>query len=121
MGEDNRFGCLRGFDGTFTRTLQAAIAEEIDALGLSPLERIDEEAERSMEAFGGAVSTPYDGVGRMVIPGHLRATAEITDLAFFVGVSSMIQIWSPARFEAECAHKPRLIAALRAQLADRAK
>ena len=93
--------------------MQDAISAEVDALGLSPLDRLDEVAERSMEAFGAATSAPYDGVGRMVVPAHLRSKAGITDLAFFVGVSSMIQIWSPARFLEECANKPRLVDSLR--------
>lgn len=121
LGEDNRLDCVRAFDAPYARLLDAAVSEEVAALGLGPLDRMDEEAQRSADAFAGVVPVAYDGVGRMVIPAHLRASKGIADLAWFFGTSTMIQIWSPARFEAAHAGKPKLLDPLRAALAERAK
>lgn len=121
VGEDNRLDCLRAFDATYAKILQDAVIEEVAALGLKPVDRLDEQTQRATEAFGAALPVPYDGVGRMVIPGHLRTKAGITDLAWFFGTSTMIQIWTPARFEAAHADKPKLLDPLRAALAERAK
>lgn len=121
IGEDNRLDCVRAFDPPYAQLLQEAVIEEVAALGLKPVDRLDEQAQRSTEAFGGAVPLPYDGVGRMVIPAHLRVSKGITDLAWFFGTSTMIQIWSPTRFEAAHAGKPKLLDPLRTALAERTK
>ena len=121
LGEDNRLDCVRAFDAPYAHLLKAAVSEEVAALGLNALDRMDEEAQRSVDAFAGAAPVAYDGVGRMVIPGHLRATKGIADLAWFFGTSTMIQIWSPARFEAAHEGKPKLLDPLRAALAERAR
>ena len=121
VGEDSRFGCLRGFDQPYARVLKAAFETRIDALDLDPVDRLDALNEATMETFGASQAVPCDSAGRIVIPAHLRAQAGIGELAWFVGNNDVIQIWSPERFEAECAGKARLVTALRAQLAERAK
>lgn len=58
---------------------------------------------------------PFDGEGRIVLPGDLINAAEITDRATFVGRGSRFQIWSPDLFEN---HQRDAVAALRARFAD---
>ena len=57
---------------------------------------------------------PFDGEGRIVLPGTLSETAQISDRATFVGRGSRFQIWSPELFEE---HQRNAVAALRARLA----
>lgn len=58
---------------------------------------------------------PFDGDGRVVLPGALTETAGITDRATFVGRGSRFQIWAPEKFEV---HQQSTITALRARLAN---
>lgn len=50
-----------------------------------------------------AEATPlsFDGEGRIVLPKHLAAHANITDQATFVGRLNYFEIWAPAAFEAQ--------------------
>jgi MraZ protein len=57
---------------------------------------------------------PFDGDGRIVLPGTLAEAAGITDHATFVGRGSRFQIWAPEKFET---HQHSAVAALRARLA----
>lgn len=57
---------------------------------------------------------PFDGDGRIVLPGALAEAAGITDRATFVGRGSRFQIWAPEKFEI---HQQSAVAALRARLA----
>jgi len=59
---------------------------------------------------------PFDGEGRIVLPGNLTEEARITDRATFVGRGARFQIWSPELFED---HQRDAVAALRARLATR--
>lgn len=74
-------------------------------------------------AHDGAVETimslaselPFDGEGRIILPSHLAAHAEIDDRATFVGRGNRFQIWSPGGHAARQADE---LAALRARLAE---
>jgi MraZ protein len=59
---------------------------------------------------------PFDGDGRIVLPGVLAEAAGITDRAAFVGRGSRFQIWAPEKFET---HQQSAVAALRARLSSR--
>jgi MraZ protein len=59
---------------------------------------------------------PFDGEGRLVLPGALAEAAGITDRAAFVGRGSRFQIWSPEAFEA---HQASAVDRLKARLAAR--
>jgi MraZ protein len=56
---------------------------------------------------------PFDGEGRIVLPGALAEAARIADRATFVGRGSRFQIWAPEVFEE---HQRNAVAALRARL-----
>lgn len=58
---------------------------------------------------------PFDGEGRIVLPGALASAAGITDRATFVGRGSRFQIWAPDTFDA---HQRSAVAALRSRLAN---
>jgi MraZ protein len=59
---------------------------------------------------------PFDGEGRIVLPGALAEAAGITERAAFVGRGARFQIWSPEKFDA---HQATAVARLRARLAGR--
>ncbi len=59
---------------------------------------------------------PFDGDGRIVLPGQLAEAAGITDRAAFVGRGMRFQIWSPESFEQ---HQQAAADRLRARLAQR--
>jgi MraZ protein len=59
---------------------------------------------------------PFDGEGRIVLPGALAEAAGITERAAFVGRGARFQIWSPEQFDA---HQATAVARLRARLAGR--
>lgn len=59
---------------------------------------------------------PFDGEGRIILPGVLAEAAGITERAAFVGRGSRFQIWAPEAFEE---HQKSAVAALRARLARR--
>lgn len=55
--------------------------------------------QNNRRVFGAAKAT-LDQMGRILIPEHLRAYAGIEDQAVIVGVNEMIEIWSPALWQA---------------------
>jgi MraZ protein len=50
--------------------------------------------------LGEAVELAADPAGRIVLPGPLRAMAGLGERALFLGASSRIEIWEPARWQA---------------------
>ncbi len=103
----------------------------IDAFGRATLEELNRRRhERTMDdgdferaLLGGdslidtimamAHELPFDGEGRIVLPGILTETAGITERAAFVGRGSRFQIWAPEAFEE---HQKAAVAALRGRL-----
>jgi len=55
----------------------------------------DEQNDMAAVLFGAAVQMPFDGEGRIILPGHLIAGAGITDQTVFVGCGQTFQIWAP--------------------------
>ncbi len=56
---------------------------------------------------------PFDGEGRVILPGALAGHAGITDRATFVGRGNRFQIWEPEAFER---HQAEAIDRLRTRL-----
>ncbi len=55
--------------------------------------------QNNRRVFGAARAT-LDQMGRILIPEHLRAFAQIQDQAVIVGVNEMLEIWSPILWQA---------------------
>jgi MraZ protein len=53
--------------------------------------------------FAEAVDLELDAQGRLLLPPELRQYAEIDRDAYVVGVNTSIEIWSPARWDAQSA------------------
>jgi MraZ protein len=71
------------------------LAEKVDGLQL-----IGQEAETLRRlVFVNAAIGEMDKQGRVLVPEHLRAHAEIQREAVVVGVGKFIEIWSPANWE----------------------
>jgi len=45
--------------------------------------------------FGMTEDVPYDPSGRIVLPPMMRRKGKIEDLALFVGVGGIVEIWNP--------------------------
>ena len=50
---------------------------------------------RARRAFGMTEDVPYDTSGRIVLPPMMRRKGRIEDLALFVGVGGIVEIWNP--------------------------
>ena len=50
--------------------------------------------------FSGATETEVDGLGRILIPRHLREFAQIKTDVVIVGVSNRVEIWAKAKWQA---------------------
>jgi len=50
---------------------------------------------RARRIFGMAEDVPYDPSGRIILPAMLRRKGRIEDLALFVGVGGIVEIWNP--------------------------
>jgi MraZ protein len=80
--------------------LEACSTEHLEQLSES-LEKLDLPPEEFevIEAtiFGGSVQLPFDGEGRIILPGHMAEFAGIGEEAAFVGRRKTFQIWEPKR------------------------
>jgi MraZ protein len=66
-----------------------------------------------------SVECPLDGQGRILIPPHLRASAELERDVTIAGVGARIEIWNTERFEGEMSRtreRSHEIASIAAQL-----
>jgi MraZ protein len=45
--------------------------------------------------FGMTEDVPYDPSGRIVLPPMMRRKGKIEDLALFVGIGGVVEIWNP--------------------------
>jgi len=52
---------------------------------------------------GGAHEAEPDGQGRIVLPGHLRQYAGLTNEAVVIGASRHLEVWEPARWRGRLA------------------
>lgn len=47
--------------------------------------------------FGGSIQVPFDGEGRIILPGHLASAVNIAEEVAFVGRRKTFQLWNPAK------------------------
>jgi MraZ protein len=86
---------LLGFDNSIasmmveSRDRRKDPAAEEDIFSLNDSDRL---------AMPGSWTVGYDGSGRMVLPGFLRAKAGITDLAYFFSAQRTFEMWAPDAF-----------------------
>lgn len=50
--------------------------------------------------FSGATEMKVDGLGRLLIPRHLKEFAEIKQEVFIIGVSTRMEIWAKEKWQA---------------------
>ncbi len=70
----------------------------------------DEQNDMAAVLFGAAVQLPFDGEGRIMLPGRLLDGAGIVDKTVFVGCGKTFQMWAPdahAEFAAEARGRAR--------------
>ncbi len=96
-----------------------ALLAEIEAViaGFSPYS--DQREQFSLALYGTSETLKIDGEGRVVLTDTLKAHAEITDAAAFVGLGHKFQIWEPSRFRAELAEATEKVRAFKQELGTR--
>ena len=50
---------------------------------------------RARRLFGNTEEVPYDTSGRIVLPPRMRRRGQIEELALFVGIGPVVEIWNP--------------------------
>lgn len=92
--------CFPSIQGAFVEGCGPAFSAVIDEM----LDRLDPfSRERDLLAsvlLGDSAELMFDSDGRIVLPEDLRAHANITDEATFVGMGRKFQIWEPRAYEA---------------------
>ena len=71
---------------------------EIERRRLAEEERggtLDDHYARARRTFGMTEDVPYDPSGRIVLPPMMRRKGKIEDLALFVGIGGIVEIWNP--------------------------
>jgi MraZ protein len=93
-----------------------ALLAEIEAViaGFSPYS--EEREQFSLALHGTSETLKIDGEGRVVLTDTLKAHAEISDAAAFVGLGRKFQIWEPSRFRAELAAATAKVRAFKEEL-----
>jgi MraZ protein len=56
---------------------------------------LDDHYARAHRMFGMVEDIPYDPSGRIVLPPMMRRKGGIEDLALFVGIGGVVEIWNP--------------------------
>lgn len=91
-------GCLILFDKGWARQRLGRIGRDDDAASSQGREFDLDSAQR--EPIGAAERTKFDESGRFGIPDFLAHEAGLTNLAYFLGAMTHIEIWSPERLRA---------------------
>jgi MraZ protein len=60
--------------------------------------------------FSGAVELSLDRQGRMLIPGYLRAYADLTDEVLIAGMETFLELWEPSDWRATLEDVPQALA-----------
>ncbi len=74
----------------------AEISKDLDSVDLFS----DQHDDLSIAMFSDSKQLPFDGEGRIVLPASLIEHAGIKDLAAFVGLGGIFEIWEPAALDA---------------------
>jgi MraZ protein len=56
---------------------------------------LDDHYARARRLFGMTEDVPYDPSGRIVLPPMMRRKGAIEELALFVGIGGVVEIWNP--------------------------
>ena len=86
--------CVVGYDGRYAETLWETATrqrEKEENEGIDALAAFDREG----GLFGRAITVPYDGSGRIILPARLKKRARIDDLAMFYGGGGVFTMWNP--------------------------
>jgi MraZ protein len=88
----------RGLDKcvfVYTKKEWAKISEELGKLGVGQADK------RGFNRFilGGAVETPVDSLGRILVPDFLKDFAGLKDKLAVVGVHNRVEIWDDKRWQ----------------------
>jgi MraZ protein len=93
-----------------------ALMSEIEALiAEQPLYSAARE-QLALALYGTSETLKLDGEGRVMLTGHFKDYAGITDGVAFVGLGHKFQIWEPGRFRSELAEATDKVRALKQQL-----
>jgi MraZ protein len=104
--------CLTAYGRNYARNLWSDIerrrlADEGRGTGL------EDHYARARRMFGMTEDVPYDTSGRIILPPMMRRKGRIEDLALFVGVGGIVEMWNPRIALAEGDRDLREIAAWR--------
>ena len=86
--------CLTAYGRQYARNIYA----ELERRRLAEEARggtVDEHYERARRMFGMTEDVPYDPSGRIVLPPMMRRKGKIEDLALFVGIGGVVEVWNP--------------------------
>jgi MraZ protein len=86
--------CLTAYGRNYARNLFA----DLERRRLAEEDRggtLDEHYARARRLFGMTEDVPYDTSGRIVLPPMMRRKGRIEDLALFVGIGGIVEIWNP--------------------------
>ena len=86
--------CLTAYGRQYARN----IYEELERRRLADEGKggsIDDHYDRARRMFGMTEDVPYDPSGRIVLPPMMRRKGKIEDLALFVGIGGVVEIWNP--------------------------
>ena len=104
--------CLTAYGRSYARNLwsdmeRRRLADEGRGTGL------EDHYARARRMFGMTEDVPYDTSGRIILPPMMRRKGRIEELALFVGVGGIVEIWNPRIALAEGDRDLREIAAWR--------
>lgn len=103
-------GVIEGCGMAFLEQIAAASARQFDVFS-------EEMQDIGAAISGDSVQLPWDSEGRVVLPAHLLAHAQVTEQIAFVGLFQRFQLWHPdayAQHDREVkarlkANKPKLL------------
>ena len=86
--------CLTAYGRNYAQSL----FNELERRRLAEEDRggtLDDHYARARRLFGMTEEVPYDTSGRIILPPMMRRKGKIEDLALFVGVGGIVEIWNP--------------------------
>jgi MraZ protein len=86
--------CITAYGRSYAHNLY----EEMERRRLVEEEKggsLDDHYDRARRLFGMTEDVPYDPSGRIVLPPMMRRKGKIEDLALFVGIGGVVEIWNP--------------------------
>jgi MraZ protein len=84
---------LTGFDGAMLAELNRKIETAEQAMATSGTPAINFGARRTW--FQTAEQVPFDGSGRFTLSPTMCKRGGLTDLAFFIGLGGLFEVWNP--------------------------